>query len=186
MAEPNGANMTDTAVETRSWSEFKSAEEANAEYKLLPEDSGYVLRLDAVDDPTKSPFQEVDEHGKPKPPAWQTKITFTVVDYINDDEENTMIGQQIKQFFKISMHTKSNFYKLVKAVFGGDIDPTWKPNSADLRGRVVSAVIAHKEPNDQGQIYPKVASYVPYRGRKTFDDVVAARRPSDDTADVPF
>lgn len=177
------------AEDSKSWGDFKSSEEANADFRQLPEDTGYVLRIDHVSDPEKSPFVDVDQNGNTKPPAWQTKITFTVVEYANDDEDPklTVIGQQIKQFFRISMHTKSNFYAMAKSVFGGSIDPTWKPNAAELYGKVVGAMIAHKEPNDKGYIYPKISAFVPYRGKKSFKDVVAIER-TDNTepSDVPF
>ena len=70
-------------------------------------------------------------------------------------------------------------------MFGGDVDPAWKPNGDELRGRIVGAVIAHKDPNDQGQVYPKIANFVPYRGKKSYSDVVATKRDSDESSDDP-
>lgn len=175
-----------------TWGQFKSYDEANKSFKLLDEDSGYVLKIQKLSDPTLSPFIDLDDKGNPKPPAIQTMVTFLVVDYANDDEADTAIGQTFTQYFKISMHTRANFYKLVKAAFGGQVDPAWSPDRTQLEGKLISAVIKHKDENDQGQVYPKVSpdGILPYRGRKTYDDVVPARRDEDgestQTEDVPF
>jgi hypothetical protein len=120
-----------------AWGNYKSFDEANAQFVLVPADMGYVLRIEKMDDPTYSPYIEYDDAGKEKPRARQTLIHFTVVDYVNDDPNKSVIGQKISGFFKISMHTKANFYKLAKAAFGGAIDPAWKPNRAELEGRYI-------------------------------------------------
>lgn len=157
--------MTDTMTwDDRDW---KSADEANKQWELLPQDAGYVLRVDWVSDPFVSPFEYKDDKGQPKPKDIQTKILFTVVHY----EDPQFIGEWLYGFFPIKMHTKSNFYKFTKALFGGDVDPLWKPNKADLVGKIVAAVIDHKEPNAEGRIYPKVTQFLPYRGKQTFIDV---------------
>ena len=177
------------AVPDTSWGEFKSFDEANREYRLLEEDSGYVLRIDKVDDPSFSPFVDLDEKGKEKPRAIQTKILFTVVDYQLDDPDptKTVIGQTITQYFRISMHTKSNFYKLVKAAFGGNVDPTWRPNKTELEGLLISATVGHKDPNSDGRVYPKLAIATPYRGKSTYDHVPAVLPGTlVDDEEVPF
>ena len=169
-----------------AWGEYKSYDEANKAYKLLPEDQGYVLRIEECGPPAYSPFVDLDDKGQPKPPAIQTLIKFTVVGYLNDNPVDTMIGQQFTQFYRISMHTKANFYKLAKAAFGGDIDPAWKPRAVDLEGRLVSAVIRHKDPNDQGQVYPKIDSVTQFRGNPAdYANVTAAMREDDDAVDGP-
>ncbi len=179
--------MTDQ-VETRGWDTFKSADEANRQFVLPEEDSGYVLRIEKVPPPTLSPFVDLDEKGKEKPRKWQSLITFTIVDYANDDPDKSVIGQQVTQFYSISMHTKANFYKLVKAVFGGNVDPAWKPSASELQGRLISATIGHKDPNKDDKVYPKVTATLPYRGKNTYDDVVpVAREESEaDQEPVPF
>jgi len=173
-------DTTQAALETKAWGDFKTYEEANKDYKLLPEDGGYILRIEKLTEPTIRPWVDLDDKGQPKPPGFQTMITFRVVDYHDPD----MIGTTFTQYYKISMHTRANFYKLVKAAFGGDVSPTWRPNEADLKGKLVSAVIAHKEPNDQGQVYPKLESATAYRGRNQYTDVPGLDSVVED--DVPF
>lgn len=171
-----------------AWGEFKSAGESLQVFKLPPEDAGYVLRIESLDDPTQSPFVDYDDKGNEKPRAIQTKVKFTIVDYPNDDPANSMIGQSFTQFFRISMHTKARFFAMAKAAFGGAVDPQWKPRKGDLEGRLISAVIKHKEPNDKGQVYPKIGDMMAYRGKKTYDDVVAVGSAAlDEPVDgVPF
>jgi hypothetical protein len=124
----------------------------------------------------------------------QTMIDFLVVDYPNDDPSKggmqdgvSAIGQKISQFYKISMHTKANFYALAKAAFGGNIDPAWKPNRAELEGRYVVAQILHKDPDDQGRVYAKVGSVSPYRGKTNYDNVTAtgASTDAEDDTEIP-
>lgn len=173
-----------------AWGNFKTYDEANKPFFLLPEDMGYVLRIEEMGDPTYSPWVEYDKDGKEKR-SIQTTIVFTVVDYPNDNpamqDGQSAIGKQLKQFYKISMHTKANFYALAKAAFGGNIDPAWKPNRAELEGRLVTAQIKHKEPDDQGRVYAKVGSLSPYRGRSTFENVVPTQAVDVEAIeDVPF
>lgn len=158
-------------METRSWEDFNNYTDANKnKFVLPPEDAGYVLRIDHMTAPEVSPFENRDKQGNLLPPSWQTSATFTIVDYPNDDpdtqEGQSVIGQVLRQFYTISLNTKANFYKLARAAFGGDLDPTWKPNPADLYGRLVSAQLIHREPNDKGQVFPKIDAVVAYRGKK--------------------
>jgi len=133
----------------------------------LPEDAGYILRIDDVSEPHYSPFVFKDDDGNDKPPEIQTKVLFTVVRY----EDPKFVGQYVYGFYPIKMHTKSNFYKLVKAAFGGDVDPRWKPNKADLEGKIVQAVISQKPPKADGTIYNKIDQVLVYRGTSKFLDV---------------
>lgn len=169
-----------------AWGSYKNYDEANTQFVLVPADMGYVLRIEKVGDPTYSPYVEYDEKGQEKPRARQTLIEFTVVDYANDDPTKSVIGQKITGFFKISMHAKANFYKLAKAAFGGNLDPAWKPNRAELEGRYIGAVISHKDPNDQGQVFAKLETAMPHRGTKDYSDIrpVAAAADDDATPDV--
>lgn len=179
-----------------SWdSGWKSYEEANKNFVLPPEDFGYVLRIDDVSDPYESKYVYPDpKTGLPKKPAIKTSITLTIVDYANDDPTNSVIGQWLKMFPTISMHTKAVFYDLVKNAFGGDVDPRWKPNKRDLIGKLVSASIGHKPPNAEGRVYAKVTKVLPYRGKTNYDHV-PVWQPSESDAptetveegdDVPF
>jgi hypothetical protein len=146
--------MTDQS--TLSWDNMKSSEEANANFVLQPADAGYVLEIVEVGPPTVSPFPNIDpQTGEERARKIQTKITFEVVSY--DDE--SFVGSRLNGFFTISLHTKSNFYKLVKAAFGGDVDPKWKPNPDDLLGKTFVATIGHKDPNTDGYVYPKIESF---------------------------
>lgn len=182
-------------IPTKAWGDFKSYDEANKEYVLPDEGSGYVLRIDEMSDPAPSPFKNYDEKGNEKPPRYQTMITFTIVDHQADDGMGMVgpggkfVGQTIKQFYGISLHTKAGFYKLAKAAFGGDLDPRWKP-STELIGKFVAAVIAHKDPNTEGRVYPKVESVSVFRGDKTrYADVGVSTDNDDSDApadDVPF
>jgi hypothetical protein len=176
-----------------SWGNYKNFDEANKNFFLLPADMGYVLRVDKMGDPHYSPYVDYDKDGKEKRSV-QTMIDFLVVDYPNDDPSKggmqdgvSAIGQKISQFYKISMHTKANFYALAKAAFGGNIDPAWKPNRAELEGRYVVAQILHKDPDDQGRVYAKVGSVSPYRGKTNYDNVTAtgASTDAEDDTEIP-
>ncbi len=180
--------MTDT-VQSPMWGDFKSYDEANKQFKLLDEDSGYVWRIDELSPLTLSPFVDLDEKGQAKPAKWQTQITFTCVDYANDDPSDTAIGQTIKKFASISMHAKATFYKIAKAAFGGEVDPAWKPNPKDLQGKLVTGPVGHKPPNNEGRVYAEITSFAPYRGKGDFSHVpvaVSANGVTDQTDDVPF
>ena len=151
---------------------------------LPPEDYGYVLRIDNVSDPYVSKWVYNDpKTGEPKKPAIKTTITFTIVDYPNDDAANSVIGEWIRGYYSISMNVKANFYALAKAAFGGDVDPRWKPNRQDLEGKLVSAVLGHKPPNAEGKVYPVITQVLPYRGKQTYEHV-AKWQPRDDSTVV--
>jgi len=196
-----------------SWGSFRSYEEANAPkegrvYNTPPEDGGYVLRIDDLTDPELSPFENRDKNGKLLPRNHQTNVTFTIVDYPNDDPDASVIGQAIRQYYTISLYTGAGFYKLAKAAFGGDLDPKWVPVADDLKGKIVTASLVHKDrksPDDP--IYAKIDSVTAYRGRKKdFSAVPTNRRwlskdeweveqanqeaekvyPASDGSDVPF
>jgi len=169
-----------TSIPPRAWDSFKSYSEANREWKQLPEDSGYILRIDAMDDPQPSPWDNFDKDGNLLPPKWQTVVHFTVVDY--DDPQ--YIGQEIRDYFGISMHTKAKFYKLVKAAMGGDIDISWKPNPADLIGKTVVATLENKNPNSEGRVYPKIVATSVNRKKQDYSTV--GNEPVVDEGPPPF
>lgn len=161
-------------------------EDSNRTFVLPDEDSGYIFRIDDASDPAPSPFKNYDEKGNEKPPKYQTTIKATIVDCDNPK----FIGQQVQDYFGISLHTKAKFYKLARAVFGGELDPRWQPNKQDLIGKYFKASVVHKDANDQGQVYPKMDGFLPFRGNAAqYDHVSAASSADEDgdnTEDVPF
>jgi hypothetical protein len=175
------------AISTMGWDSFKSVAEANAPrddrpaYITPPEDGGYVLRIDDLTDPTLSPYENRNKKGELMPPNYQTNITFTIVAYPNDDPETqggTVIGNAIRQYYTISLYTGSGFYKLARAAMGGDLAPDWKPNTADLKGKLITGTLSHKEKkNPDDPTYCKVEAVTAYRGRnKDFSAVAANER----------
>jgi hypothetical protein len=176
-----GTPRVDT-VQAMGWSDFKTVAEANAPrsdrpaYVTPPEDGGYVLRIDDLTEPTLSPFENRNKKGELMPPNYQTNVTFTIVAYPNDDPDEqggSVIGQAIRQFYTISLFTGSNFYKLARAAMGGDLAPDWKPNENDLRGKLVTATLTHKEKkNPDDPTYAKVEAVSTYRGKqKDFSNI---------------
>lgn len=166
------------------WGQFQNYEQANAPredakvYVTPEEDSGYVLRIDDLTEAAKSPFENRDKNGKLLPPSYQTNITFTIVDYPNDDPDQSVVGQAIRKYYTISLYSGSNFYKLAKAAFGGELDPHWVPNDEDLKGRLVSATLTRKQSRaDENKFFADVAAVTAYRGRKKdFSHIAANQR----------
>lgn len=119
-------------------------------------------------DPALSPFENRSKKtNELLPPSYQTNVTFTIVDYPNDDPDESVIGQAIRMYYTISLYTGSGFYKLAKAAMGGELSPDWKPNVADMKGKLVTASLVHKEKKgDSETVYARVDSVTAYRGRK--------------------
>jgi len=162
---PNEENG-DVPVETYEWESLESAE---GKFKLPPTDLDYTFQATYLSDPHKSKFHKQDMNRKPILDSdgeliyqIQTLITFMIVDC----EDIEFVGQETKQFFPISLDSRANFYKLAKAIFGGDLDPRWKPNPTDLIFKDFRADVVHKAADELGRIFWKTAGWKPTRGKR--------------------
>jgi hypothetical protein len=135
----------------------------------LPDEDSYTLRL--VD---KGPDEPVDpKYNKTGKPKYRAKFVFEIED--DPDFE----GTKINQYYTISLNEKSNFFPVVKALLGRDLEPTdhigWEDgvetdaegNEYDvigLAGRAMKATIKHDKKED-GRVFPKIDGPVPLRKR---------------------
>lgn len=116
---------------------------------------------------------------------YQTTWTWEVLS-LDHPKSAQFEGQQFTQYYTPSMNTQSNMFEAVKYLFGGEVDPAWKPNPADLEGRVVKATIRLGKPNQKGNRWPKLDGYRTDRSGATYTPREVPTGEDFDDNDLPF
>lgn len=165
-------------AETQSqlW-EIPSFEESNKAFELIDE-GFYIVRLDSVDDPVKV-LPKYDPSGK----KFRARFVFEVISDVTGD--TTWAGIKVSMYYTLTMNEKSNLYPVAKALLGGQVDPGQRITPDMLIGNQMQCMIAHGEPNDNGDVWPVIKSPAALRRRTTTQDV-AQTFDAETMGDVPF
>jgi len=125
----------------------------------------------------------LDEQGQKIPKIrYQTQWTWEVL-WLDHPKGDDYVGQTFTQYYTPSMSTQANMYEAVKALFGGNVDPSWKPHPSDIEGRVLKATLRLGKANEKGQRWPKLDGYRPDRSGMTY---TPKSNGYDTESDVPF
>ena len=145
--------------------EIPSFEESNKAFELIDE-GVYILTLASVDEPVKV-LPKYDPSGK----KYRARFVFEVVSDVTGD--TAWEGTKVSMYYTLTMNEKSNLYPVAKALLGGQVDPGQRITPTMLIGKRMQAMIAHGEPNDNGDVWPTIKSPMALRGKRqtTIEDV---------------
>lgn len=168
-----------------------SAEDYDGIFELIEVGAAQYSKFPKTDMKTKEVLYEKDSFGNYKVDAMgkripiypvQSQFLFRCLSF--DAEHPTpdkYVGEEVRMFLTLSMNEKSNMYPVIKALFGGQVDPGYQPDPADLVGRMCKATVKFGKPKEDGTRWPTLDAFRPARG--------VSNRPtaaSTDTDDVPF
>jgi hypothetical protein len=154
-----------------------SFEESNKAFELIDE-GVYVVRLDSVDEPVKV-LPKYDPSGK----KYRARFVFEVVSDVHGD--TTWAGTKVSAFYTLTMNEKSYLYPVARALMGGKVDPGQRITPTMLLGREMQCMIAHGDPNDNGDVWPVIKSPMAIRRKTTIRDV-EDMMDAEEVDDVPF
>lgn len=174
MSSATYGNETDTQAPL--W-EIPSFEESNKAFELIDE-GVYILTLASVDEPVKV-LPKYDPSGK----KYRARFVFEVVSDVTGD--TAWAGTKVSMYYTLTMNEKSNLYPVAKALMGGQVDPGQRITPTMLIGKQMQAMIAHGEPNDNGDVWPVIKSPMAIRRRTTTQDV-AQTLDAETMNEVPF
>lgn len=135
---------------------------------------------------------EVGEIGKPyvvedpkfNPNGNKRKFTIDWVVVADASGDTEQAGYKVRAWYTVSMHEKSNLYKVAKALFGGDLDPSEPISPAMILGKRAMGYISFPELTDEdirdGKLaWPRIDNFLPVPKTR-------GKQKSEDGKDIPF
>jgi hypothetical protein len=137
----------------------------------------YVVELVSVSDP------ELIEDPQRNPNGNKKQFTADWVVVSDPSGDTTHQGYKVRAWYTLSMHEKSNLYKVVKAMFGSDLDPKVPITPDQILHKRIQAYVAQPDLTEEeireGRLpWPRLSNPMPLPKKYTAIPL--------ETEEVPF